>query len=279
MADLTGEPWTRDEVEAIVSKYMDLLKRDLAGETFVKARENEELRRRLRGRSNASVEYKHRNISAVMAQNGWPYLRGYRPAANLQLSLRNEVERVLRIDSSIDKLAAEASSHAILIPDSVEPKVTPPPEAVFGTAEWTPRMIGIKRDYVYRDQRNKQLGSAGELATVEFERSRLIAAGRGDLAAKVEHVSVTVGDGLGYDVKSFESDGGDRHIEVKTTTHPAETAFFVSSNEVAASAFFDESYFLYRFFKFSSAAGVYFLQGALEKTCNLRPTSYLALPR
>ncbi|MBH0053227.1 DUF3883 domain-containing protein [Salinibacterium sp. SWN139] len=279
MSDLTGKPWTNEEVEAIVSKYMEMLKMDLSGEAFVKAHQNDELRQRLRGRSNASVEYKHRNISAVMAELGWQYLRGYRPAANLQRSLRDEVERVLRLDGKLDTLAAKAASAPIDLSTATEPKVAAPPEAVFGEAKWTPRKIGVKRDYVYQDQRNRQLGLSGELAAVKFEQRRLTTLGRADLASKVEHVAVTVGDGLGYDVKSFETNGADRHIEVKTTTHPAETAFFVSSNEVAASAYFSDSYFLYRFYKFSSSTGIYVLPGSLEDSCFLRPQSFIALPR
>lgn len=43
--------------------------------------------------------------------------------------------------------------------------------------------------------------------------------GRGSLADRVEHVAVTVGDGEGFDVHSFEADGSDRFIEVETTRY------------------------------------------------------------
>ena len=43
-------------------------------------------------------------------------------------------------------------------------------------------------------------------------------AGRDDLAGKVEQVSETVGDGLGYDVLSFEAANSSKKlVEVKTT--------------------------------------------------------------
>jgi hypothetical protein len=42
--------------------------------------------------------------------------------------------------------------------------------------------------------------------------------GRDDLAQKVEWVAVTIGEGLGFDVLSFDADdGSERLIEVKTT--------------------------------------------------------------
>ncbi len=43
----------------------------------------------------------------------------------------------------------------------------------------------------------------GEQFVVEIERKRLLEARRDDLAAKVEWVAETLGDGLGYDVLSF----------------------------------------------------------------------------
>ena len=41
------------------------------------------------------------------------------------------------------------------------------------------------------------------------------------LAARVDRVSETRGDGLGYDVLSFETSGRERLIEVKTTNYGA----------------------------------------------------------
>ena len=46
------------------------------------------------------------------------------------------------------------------------------------------------------------------------------------------HLAVVEGDSAGYDVRSFNVDGTERHIEVKTTGGPATNAFFISPNEV-----------------------------------------------
>ena len=58
------------------------------------------------------------------------------------------------------------------------------------------------------------------------------AAGQKVLANRVEHVSQTKGDGLGYDVLSFDASAKERFIEVKTTSFGKETPFFISRNEV-----------------------------------------------
>ena len=62
---------------------------------YTKSDHNRVLRRRLQGRSHGSVEFKHQNISAVLAGLGLPYIDGYKPRGNVQALLREVVgERV-----------------------------------------------------------------------------------------------------------------------------------------------------------------------------------------
>ena len=51
----------------------------------------------------------------------------------------------------------------------------------------------------------------------------------------MEHVSKTHGDGLGFDVLSYDVSGRERFIEVKTTSFGKETLFFITRNEVGFS--------------------------------------------
>ena len=62
-----------------VNSYFKMLKLELAGEPYNKSDENARLRGRLNGRSKAAVEFKHQNISAVLLENGWIYIDGYKP--------------------------------------------------------------------------------------------------------------------------------------------------------------------------------------------------------
>ena len=73
------------------------------------------------------------------------------------------------------------------------------------------------------------------------------------LANRVEHVSDIRGDGLGYDVLSFEASGAERFIEVKTTVFGAVTPFYVSRNELAFSEEKDDQFVLARVHEFRSA--------------------------
>jgi hypothetical protein len=59
--------WSRDEVEAAVGNYFDILAMELRSEPFNKAEHNRRLQRLLAGRTKSAIEKKHQNISAVSA--------------------------------------------------------------------------------------------------------------------------------------------------------------------------------------------------------------------
>ena len=83
MPETAGTPWTTREIEVIVADYLDMLQIEFVGSAIVKAERNRALQN-LIGRSRSSIEYKHRNISAVMAAFGLPFIQGYKPAVNYQ---------------------------------------------------------------------------------------------------------------------------------------------------------------------------------------------------
>lgn len=125
----------------------------------------------------------------------------------------------------------------------------------------------------------EHLGLAGEKLVLEYEHKRLWQAGKQDLANRIEHVSDTTGDYLGFDIKSFETDGQERLIEVKTTRFGELTPFFASKNEVVVSDVRENEYQLYRLFKFTQQPKLFILPGSLRKTCSLDPMQYSVLPR
>ena len=89
-------------------------------------------------------------------------------------------------------------------------------------------------------------------------------------------MAATQGDGLGFDVLSFEDDGRERLIEVKTTAFGELTPFYVSRNELARSEADAEQYRLYRLFDFRDRPRVFELPGAISMQCKLEAVSYLA---
>jgi len=276
-----GDNWSRVEVEACVASYLTMLALELNGQRYNKTEYAEALMRNLDDRSRGSVEFKHCNVSAVLLDLGYPNINGYKPRFNYQHELVDVVESQLAGNLVIDAAAQAAverpaieisvsESHVVWVP-------VPKPSKVRETAaEYSPNFLPIRRDYLAREARNRSLGRAGELFVLELESRRLHAEGKKALSERVEHVAASQGDGLGYDILSFESNGRERLIEVKTTAFGELTPFYVSRNEIARSNADPEKYRLYRLFDFREKPRVFQLPGSIEAHCKLDPVTYLA---
>lgn len=277
----TGEDWSRIEVEACVADYLRMLTLELNGQRYSKTEHAKALLQTLDGRSRPSLEFKHCNISAVMLALGYPYIDGYKPRGNYQALLADVVEAQLQGNAPLQEAAQAAvlrPAADIAVADGVAVWVPPPrPSRVRETpAGYSPRFSPARRDYLAQEARNRSLGRAGELFVLELEARRLHAAGRKALSERIEHVAASQGDDLGYDVHSFEEDGRDRLIEVKTTAFGELTPFYVSRNELARSERDAAQYQLYRLFDFRDRPRVFSLPGAIAGHYQLDAVSYLA---
>ncbi len=277
--------WSTDEVRLVVADYFAMLEKELLDRPLNKTEHRRALVPQLAGRSEPAVEFKHANISAVLAGQGLPYIGGYKPRGNYQALLAQEVESFLDARPNfLDQLAAAA----VLNPDKA-PAAAPldaasviedPPEAMTlpeSTGKpWLSRR-GRRIDFVERDARNRALGRLGEGFVVALERERLHAAGRDDLAGRVEHVAETLGDGIGFDVLSFDdADDGKRLIEVKTTALGKYHPFYVTATEVRCSEDVPDQFQLFRVFDFGRQPRAYVLAGSLRVNCRLDPTLFRA---
>jgi hypothetical protein len=276
--------WSREEVDATVSDYLEMLGAELSGVPYSKAGHRRSLSKHLDGRSEASVEFKHGNISAVLIELGFPYIAGYKPRSNYQSLLFDVVSERLMGSRQLLEIAAADAERPIVVPEveDILSVLTNPPRPApreRNVAESEPRRVAFAVNYLEREARNRSLGMAGEEFVVRFERARLIRSGRERLADRIEHVSRARGDGDGFDILSFEESGRDRLIEVKTTKYGQETPFFVSRNELAVSESRRDRYHLYRLYAFRAAPRLFILDGALSKSCTLAATTYIASVR
>lgn len=277
MTDIRGSVWSDREVDLIVADYFDMLTDEAAGRPFNKTAHNRALQE-LTGRNHAAVEFKHCNISAVLELLGIPTIRGYRPRPNFQNALIDGVERYLAVKgqpafvSAAPELAAVAESATIWIgpPPQTALEETAPPERM--------RQLIRKFDPAERDSRNRKLGKQGEELVYMHEQQCLIGADRPDLARKVEWTSRVRGDGAGYDIRSFEPDGSERLIEVKTTNGPAKTPFFLSENERAFSDERPDAFRLLRLYSFVEKPSAFELRPPLSERLTLNPAIYRARP-
>ena len=275
------DPWSNEEVRLAIEDYFSMLREELQGLDYNKTGHRRLLIPRLQGRNDGSVERKHQNISAVLVELGLPYIDGYKPLGNYQRLLRDAVAGyVEQYAKGLEELAAIADAIepvAPAVPDFAAILVEPPdyqPAQAENDAPVVPEIVR-KLDFTARDARNRKLGRSGEQFVLEFEEARLVKAGRKELASKIEWISESRGDGAGYDIASFDLDGRERLIEVKTTNYGRSFPFLVTRNELSVSRA-RNNYSLYRVFDFHRDPRLFMLPGAISAHCRLEPTVYRA---
>ncbi|MFN4358043.1 DUF3883 domain-containing protein [Sphingopyxis alaskensis] len=271
-----GTAWSDAENDMVVADYFAMLSKELSGQPFVKSHRNQALSEMI-GRSKKSIEYKHMNISAVLERLGLPRIKGYAPLANFQNSLIAAIERRLSVDPLMHANLNDKSA-----PNAVHSRPTlwigPAPTVSQEDRKTTEALERLLRkfDPAERDARNRQLGRSGEELVFHHERELLHAAGRHDLARKVEWTAQERGDGAGYDIASFAPDGSPRLIEVKTTNGPAKTPFFMSENERMFSEERPDAFRLMRLHDFSTKPSGFELRPPLGDFLTFQPTNYRA---
>lgn len=137
-----------------------------------------------------------------------------------------------------------------------------------------------KIDFTKLNKRRKSLGTAGELIVLKYEQERLDSLG---INKKAEHVADTIGDGLGYDIRSYDDLGNEIHIEVKTTKANRCDGFYLSRREMEESTNKVYPYKIYRLYNFNEKTknvSLRVFEGAItEKDYQLIPQTYKVLLR
>ena len=109
------------------------------------------------------------------------------------------------------------------------------------------------------------------------DRYRLQAAGRDDLSQRVIWASGDIGDGLGFEILSFDdTDDSERMLEVKTTGLGKFFPFYVTGNALRCSEDIPQQYHLFRVFDFGREPRLDILHGSLRELCQLDPVLYWA---
>jgi hypothetical protein len=283
---MATDEWSRTEVEVIVEDYLAMLSFQLASIAYNKTRHRETLATKLTGRSKGAIEFKHCNISAALMELGFFYIFGYKPRANYQRLLVDVLEERLFCNKELLALGVSEAERPIVVPDfddilsSFQASPLSKKSSVLAM-EKAPEYFRkpSQINYLEREARNRSLGDSGETFIIEFEKARLVHAGKEALAAKIEHTAKVIGDHAGFDILSFEVNGTERLIEVKTTKYGEATPFFATPNEIMISEQHSAQYSVYRLFNFAMKPSFYQLQGAISSTCRLTPSGFLASPR
>lgn len=119
-------------------------------------------------------------------------------------------------------------------------------------SEKSKRRIYKDTDWDGKNERRTALGKMGEAFAYEYECNQ-VKAFAPDSLDKVIHLSVTKGDGFGYDILSLNKAGEPVFIEVKTTTGKKDSPFYMSRNEKAFfEDFKDDNAYIYRVYNFDA---------------------------
>ena len=257
-----------------------MLAKEIVGNRPNKAAHNRDLQAMI-GRSRGSIEFKHRNISAVLKGLGEHWLDGYLPAFNFQDSLVDAVARWLARNPSWlarQPKAAEWRSERGLGEGDVLWIGPPPTRSNAPPPLELDQMLRLaaKFDVAGRDAHNRALGRAGEERVLRHEKALLSSVGRRDLAEGVRWVAEEDGDGAGYDIASFEPDGRPRLIEVKTTNGWERTPFHITRNELAVAETNRSEWCLVRLWSFSQDPKAFEVRPPLDAHVSLTATSFVA---
>jgi hypothetical protein len=202
-----------------------------------------------------------------------PWIPGYKPKRNYQNAIFDAIDRYLSRHPAALAPAQNlpnipAHSTEIFVPAPVLTSNEPIPDRLL-------RLIR-KFDPVERDHQNRSLGKAGEAFVVDLEKRKLADADRLDLAGKVRWIACEDGDGAGYDVLSYNPNGQERLIEVKTTNGSARTPFFITRNECEIAIDRSADWLIYRVHLFAREPRIFTIKPPLENIVKLSPETWRA---
>jgi hypothetical protein len=267
-----NEDWTAGELDLIIADYFSMLGAEIRRVSYDKTQHRKALMGQI-DRSNASIEFKHHNISAVLQRLDLPWINGYKPRAHFQKSIVDAIERYLlkypvaQHPEALAQVFAERPQLFVEPAPLLELKKEPP--------EIIKRLIR-KFNPAERDFLNRQLGYKGEEVIFKFEQQRLKQMDRPDLARKVRWISQEEGDGAGYDILSFDQKGIERFLEVKTTVGSQTAPFYLTSNELSFSKERPQEFRICRLYDFAKIPKMFELAPPLDKFVHLEPLSFEA---
>lgn len=268
----------KKEVEVIVQDYFKMLQLEIEEQKFNKSAHRRSLIPLLNRGRDKGIEFKHQNISAVLANMGLPFIKGYKPLGHYQQLLEDEVAIFLRNNHINLEQKFERFANTPAISFSTEKinfeSIIDDEPIISKLEEDEPTYKPIKTNYLEKEQNNRKLGEEGEKLVIAYERWRLINAGKDGLAEKIEWVSKDLGDGTGYDILSKNINGTDRFVEVKTTKLIKETPIYLTKKEMSFASIKAKNFYLYRVFNFNTNPQLFIKNGQYKDFCKLIPETF-----
>jgi hypothetical protein len=130
-----------------------------------------------------------------------------------------------------------------------------------------------KRDYSREAESNEAVGRAGEEFVIAYEKHKLRS--HPDLAKQIRWVAES-DDSAGFDVLSYDPDGSEIYIEVKSTTGKWDSEFYMSINELTIAGKLGDSYQIYRVFDLGSSPKICKIAAPISDAVDLEAVTYKA---
>src|ERR1035437_8924046 len=166
--------WSNIEVELIIADYFQMLSAELKGESYSKAEHRRAILPLLANRSEGSIEFKHQNISAILINQGQPYIKGYLPRFNFQRVLEEKVIKYLFEDHKIeDQIKLFVEKEPIKQTPNIQFDkfiVDPPKTELISEPSHPYNRKPIKINYLEKEQNNQRLGRRSEELVLEYEK-------------------------------------------------------------------------------------------------------------
>jgi len=272
-----NEPWTDVEVDLTIDSYFQMCIKELMGLKYKKSEHRKALAPLLPKRTEKAIEYKYQNISAVLARHDMYFIKGYAPKVNFQSALeertieflerREDVrEAYLNLSQNNVSEVLKSLDFRVLLQNEVSNLASEPPPVY----KARPRKV----NFLEVEKNNMDIGNQGERVVFDYEQWSLHQAGKPELATKVEWVSRDRGDGAGYDILSYDVNGQEKYVEVKSTTMGIKAPIFFTRNELEFSKTHASKFWLYRLYNLFGTPKMFVRKGSIDSMCKVVPVSY-----
>lgn len=88
--------WSDEELEACIEEYADVVRRGGTQRHIGKDVFLNRARKKVVGRTEASIQFRMCNISTVLRDNGKDYVQGWEPMANVGAAMVPRIEALLK---------------------------------------------------------------------------------------------------------------------------------------------------------------------------------------
>lgn len=95
--DRAAAPWTDEELSAALMAYRDIMRGEQSGSPLSKKVVYRQLSAQF-GRTEKAFEYRMQNISAVLAEQGQPWIKGLKPAVNVGEGVKMRLVSLLALE-------------------------------------------------------------------------------------------------------------------------------------------------------------------------------------